>query len=236
MSKHRKIQAGDIFKNLEVLENLGYRDYYDQRASYYKCKCLKCGSVKDYPAVAIDKVDDCGCGRHDPRRPIDPGTEFGRLKVVEIAELVPKRGYYYLCECSCQKHTRLLVRGNFLHSGETRSCGCIHDELFLKKSAEGKKTIFVKSTLPGRIAKSNFKQKNNTSGYTGVSWHKARNKWQSRISFQKKQYCLGYYDSPELAAEAYQIAKKQLHGSFLEWYAQAYPDKWSKIQNKNRGG
>lgn len=47
---------------------------------------------------------------------------------------------------------------------------------------------------------------NNKSGFTGVSWHKRANKWvaQRRIGGYKQH--LGYYQSAELAAEAYKLA------------------------------
>ena len=53
------------------------------------------------------------------------------------------------------------------------------------------------------------KKKNTSSGVKGVSWNKYSNKWQSQICIQGKRIHLGYYDSIEKAAEAYQIAKEQ---------------------------
>lgn len=54
----------------------------------------------------------------------------------------------------------------------------------------------------------------NTSGYKGVSWAKAKNKWAAQIQYLKHKIHLGYYDTPE---EAYAIrceAEQILHGSF----------------------
>ena len=58
------------------------------------------------------------------------------------------------------------------------------------------------------------KQSNNTSGYKGVSWSKRRNKWKASISKDCTQHYLGYFDTPELAYEAYCNASKKLHGEF----------------------
>jgi len=55
------------------------------------------------------------------------------------------------------------------------------------------------------------KRKDNSSGYTGVSFHKPTGKWLSQIAKNGKKYNLGYYDTPELAHEAYLKAKAELH-------------------------
>lgn len=56
-----------------------------------------------------------------------PGTEFGRLTVLEKAA---KRGKhyiaYYRCRCICGAET--VTRGTSLTTGKTRSCGCLHRE------------------------------------------------------------------------------------------------------------
>lgn len=51
----------------------------------------------------------------------------------------------------------------------------------------------------------------NTSGYTGVSYHKISRKWRSVIKYKNKKYELGYFDNPQLAHLAYVNAKSELH-------------------------
>ena len=51
----------------------------------------------------------------------------------------------------------------------------------------------------------------NTSGYLGVYWHKARQKWLARIAVNRKTHFLGRFDNPEEAAAAYVEAKRRLH-------------------------
>lgn len=53
-------------------------------------------------------------------------------------------------------------------------------------------------------------QKNNQSGHTGVSWHSGQGRWLARITFKKKTYNLGYFDSFELAVRARERAEKLL--------------------------
>lgn len=45
----------------------------------------------------------------------------------------------------------------------------------------------------------------NTSGYRGVSWHKASQKWTASISLDKKMKCLGYFNDVK---EADRIARE----------------------------
>lgn len=53
--------------------------------------------------------------------------------------------------------------------------------------------------------------KANTSGYTGVSWNKAKNKWRARIKVNKKERFLGYFEDIEDAKKAWDEARKE-HG------------------------
>jgi len=58
------------------------------------------------------------------------------------------------------------------------------------------------------------KQKNNTSGTTGVVWHKAAGKWYVRIMVNKKSHHGGYFVNKEDAiAKAIQL-RNELHGEF----------------------
>jgi hypothetical protein len=55
---------------------------------------------------------------------------------------------------------------------------------------------------------------NNTSGYKGVSFHKAAKKWCAQISSQGRTEYLGLFTTPEKAHAAYCAAAKELHGEF----------------------
>lgn len=60
------------------------------------------------------------------------------------------------------------------------------------------------------------KQKDNTSGYKGVSWFVRDKKWVAMIRFGDKRKNLGYYDTPEEAAIAYNNAVIIYHGEFAK--------------------
>lgn len=55
---------------------------------------------------------------------------------------------------------------------------------------------------------------NNSSGYKGVSWNKAAQKWCARCKVNLKEHLLGYFDDPVEAASAYQAFAKIHHGEF----------------------
>lgn len=230
MSKRRKIKNGDIFENLQVIENLGLKKYCGKNCTFFKCKCLKCGKTIEVPIKNLGTAQkDCGCGRSEPRKAIKPGTKYNHLTVVGIGHYEKGRGYWYWCECDCQKHARIEVRLDKLLSGDASSCGCVHDKLFRENVKKAYKNNFVKNTNVSKIIHDNL-QSNNTSGVKGVSWHKHMKKWQASIQFQGKRYSLGYYDNINLAKEIRKLAEKELHKDFWRWYEENFPKKYEKIK------
>ncbi len=58
------------------------------------------------------------------------------------------------------------------------------------------------------------KSKNNTSGYKGVCWNKRQKKYVGYIMKQHQNFFLGYFDTPEEAAQAYDARARELFGEF----------------------
>ena len=61
-----------------------------------------------------------------------------------------------------------------------------------------------------------IRRKNNTSGFKGVYWHKARKKWRVQITVDGKNMHLGSFDDKKDAAQAYNDAAVQYHGEFAK--------------------
>lgn len=53
------------------------------------------------------------------------------------------------------------------------------------------------------------------------------------IEFQGKNYRLGRFNDIEDAAAARKEAEKALFGNFLDWFREAYPERWKKL-NKSK--
>lgn len=54
----------------------------------------------------------------------------------------------------------------------------------------------------------------NTSGFKGVSWHIRQKAWTAKIKVCQKPIFLGYFDTAEKAARAYDAAAKKYFGEF----------------------
>jgi hypothetical protein len=57
-------------------------------------------------------------------------------------------------------------------------------------------------------------QRNNTSGFRGVSYHKESGKWMAYIKHERVRHYLGLFATAEDAARAYDVASHELHGTW----------------------
>lgn len=79
-----------------------------------KCKCLLCGSVKDFRKVRVDnwQTKSCGCDRHKKVAIWDTFWEL--IVLVEWPRTQDKKkSRQFLMKCSCWK--KLLVPRSHLH-------------------------------------------------------------------------------------------------------------------------
>ena len=58
------------------------------------------------------------------------------------------------------------------------------------------------------------RKSSNTSGFKGVSLHKASGRWSSRVTIDGRRRSLGYFDTPSEAHELYALAISMMHGEF----------------------
>lgn len=57
-------------------------------------------------------------------------------------------------------------------------------------------------------------KRTNTSGFKGASYDIRAKRWKSKIGYMGNQISIGYYETPELAARAYDAKAKELFGEF----------------------
>jgi hypothetical protein len=57
-------------------------------------------------------------------------------------------------------------------------------------------------------------QRNNTSGFCGVSWNKRNSKWRVRVVVNRKEIHVGTFNSAEEGGHAYDIAATKYFGPF----------------------
>ncbi len=57
-------------------------------------------------------------------------------------------------------------------------------------------------------------QRNNKSGFKGVSWNADMRKWEAKINILGRQTRLGMFDAVEAAHAAYREAAEKFHGDF----------------------
>lgn len=69
----------------------------------------------------------------------------------------------------------------------------------------------LREATPGQQQQNLKRKKTNTSGFTGVSWHKQMKRWAAHISVNRRHIFLGLFDDPKEASQAYLAAKRQYH-------------------------
>jgi hypothetical protein len=60
-------------------------------------------------------------------------------------------------------------------------------------------------------------ERDSSSEYKGVSWHKQCKKWQVRYHYKGKSYYLGLYETEIEAAEAYRKVTEHLHKEYANY-------------------
>jgi hypothetical protein len=58
------------------------------------------------------------------------------------------------------------------------------------------------------------KHQDSKSKYRGICWHKDYKKWMARISSPEGRITIGFFDSEEAGAQAYDAYAKQIYGEF----------------------
>lgn len=226
-----KIKPGDRFGKLVVLERAeNHITSGGNSLVCWKCRC-DCGNVVTRTGTNLEKAASCGKCRGEDIT----GKRFGRLVVLDISG--EKNGNRRLWRCRCDCGNIVNVSISKLNSGKTISCGCRTKEIRENFGSMMRSTTMSvnhreKQMMVSIARTQDGKNQSNTSGKTGVSWSKSNGKYAAYIGFRGKRYNLGYYQELKDAIRAREIAEKELHENFVEWYAEKYPEQYKKIKSK----
>jgi len=207
--------AGKTFGDLTVLEEVEERS--PSGAVQWRCRC-SCGA--EY--VVAGTLLTTGRKTHCPDKTAHraqlkyktsdiTGQKFGRLTAIYPTDKRSgKKSVLWHCRCDCGKEVD--VAHNELLYTTVQSCGCQK-----KENDQNLKNLLthVAGTSLDMI-KSQKLPENNTTGYRGVYF--IHGKYTAKIVFQKKQYYLGAFSSPEEAAKARKEAEELLFDGTADYY------------------
>lgn len=124
--------TGKTFNYLYVIErDREYEKTVKNKEPYWKCKCLKCGTIKTIRSSSIrnGSTKSCGCFQKEAASKYSlkdlTNQKFGDLTVLR-RDLSKESGHqkkaYWICQCRCGKIVSVV--GVDLISKHTQSCGC----------------------------------------------------------------------------------------------------------------
>ena len=118
--------TGQTFNNLEVIKKA---DEQDGKRTMWECRCKLCGSITTASTTELKSghKKSCGCIKKKPKAKDLTGQTINYLKVIKRVGTNQHRRAVWRCKCLlCGKYTD--VPTNYLISGNTKSCGCLHRE------------------------------------------------------------------------------------------------------------
>ena len=161
VAERRATMIGRQFGRLTVLRRAPSIVYSYVVVPRWRVRCT-CGEVRIVKQANLRSGNtlSCGCLRRDQyadERAAMVGHKYGRLTVLKRTGRSADDRPLWLCLCDCGK--RKVVNQDFLRSGSTRSCGCLH-----------------------RIAGDNKITHGESSNYNGKEMTKEYRAWQSMKS------------------------------------------------------
>lgn len=180
---------------------------------YWHCRCI-CGTEKTIrqSSLTTGNSKSCGC-KATPKKANDlTGKRYGRLTVIKKLDHKIDDRIAWRCKCDCGNYTD--VKGVYLTTGETKSCGCLkhdQDEVNLRNMYDANYVDDVNVSL----LKSKLRS-DNKSGIKGVYYSKSKKSWNAYIGYGGKRKYLGSFKSKSAAIKARKQAEEKYHKPYLE--------------------
>lgn len=171
------------------------------------CEC-KCGNttIATTGNLRSGHTKSCGCLRGTGI----VGKRIGSLVVIKKVD----NGYLVSCDCGEQeiRTYKSLTNKNNEENKKCKKCATKSITQGFKNS-EKVKADYVDGTQLSMIGK---KTAANKSGYVGVNWNKAHNRWQASIRYQGHKYNLGEFANIEDAINARKAKEIELFGDVVK--------------------
>lgn len=232
---NKPFKVGDTYQGCKILEvSKKYAGQYKGQTCYsFLCKCGKKAERTHADFRKRPGCRKCIKEQSDAERDKKIEDEFVGKKIngIKILRLSGRDEKSQLrvdavCPICGKEFSTLLSR---IKTGIDSCAECARANL--DEGQEIAKSAWVEGTSILSITPDRALNKNSTTGHKGVSRY-ANGRYRAYITFKRKQYHLGQFDTLEEAIEARQTAEKKIFGDFIKWYAEEYPERWAKI-NKN---
>ena len=211
-----KTKIGSKWGNLTVLKKLE-RDKSGHR--FLECKC-DCGNVIKVRSSQLRSGDSKTCRKCPPTNTYEfkDGIVTGKCAggsvfIIDSSDFETLRNYQW-CNSKGYIVTTINKRTVFMHKFLFR----LQRSKTIVDHINGNKSDNRRSNL--RMVTSSQNNQNQHCGgrgkikYRGVDVHTQNNKYRARIGFHGKAIHLGCFRTPELAAQARNIASDLLHGEY----------------------
>ena len=128
-----------------------------------------------------------------------------RVMLGDVAGTKNARGYI------CITHAGKTHKAHRLAWLFVRGCWPVGEIDHINGIRHDNRAVNLRECTTGQNQQNRKLNKNSTSGYMGVSWHKGKQKWQARIQLNNRMVQLGNFSSAEEAHRVYLEAKRSMH-------------------------
>lgn len=206
-----------------------YLNRNKQSAPVYECQC-DCGTVKKVNVYSLKsgQSKSCGCLRKEKkpsRRKLNRYSVLGEYGV-GYASNNNKEFYFDLEDYDkIKKYTWYMTKDEYIHSRINNKIVCLHRLILnitdtyilvdhIGHTPYDNRKINLRRVTVSQNQMNKKLLSNNTSGVTGVSFHKQANKWRAAIDCRGKQMHLGLFNTIEEATEARLEAEEKYHKEY----------------------
>ena len=231
--KKIEVHPGEVYGRLTILKEVEPHiqpSGQKQRMVLVRCSCGSDPFEVMFSNLRNGATTSCGCIRKEKTKEIHKKYNTYDLETYEYGVGYTTKGEeFYFDKDDYQKikeYTWYLDKDGYVIAYESNTGKTIRFHRLVMNCPEGmyvdhifhKVTDNRKSQLRGVTCSQNNMNrgisKNNTSSVTGVSWHKARNKWKAYITINGKTKHLGFFINKEDAIQARLEAEKKYFGEF----------------------